>query len=148
VNLAKSTVAARAPSDDDATRSLRATLDARFDALFTGIDPGFGTERLYEVTGSEGATPFDVETAAAAGRALARAESEVARFREIGAQWNEFLRALAAYDRLLTEVDTAFVALTTLSSDPFTPGGSVQQFVDSALAIRGHAQDIQRLLTM
>jgi hypothetical protein len=132
---------------DSSIIALRSALDARFDALFNQPEPTFGKERLSEVNGPAGSPPFSAETAVNIGKSLDAAEVEVRRFQEVVAKWNEFLSALRSYDQLLESVDAAFNSLLTMSSNPFAPGGGVQQFIDATLIVREQAFEIKKQLT-
>jgi hypothetical protein len=125
---------------------LRSTLDAQFDALFNQPEPIFGKELLSEVNGPVGNPPFSAETAVNIGKSLDAIEVEVRRFQEVVTKWNEFLSALRSYDQLLESVNTAFNTLLTMSSDPFAPGGEVQQFIDATLIVREQALEIKKQL--
>ena len=50
------------------------------------------------------------------------------------------------FNQLLESVDVAFNTLLTMSSDPFAPGGGVQQFIDSTFIIREQAFEIKKQL--
>ena len=134
-----------APTDASMV-ALRSTLDARFDALFNQPEPTFGKERLSEVNSPAGNPPFSAETAVNIGNSLDAVEVEVRKFREVVAKWNEFLSGLRSYDQLLESVDVAFNTLLTMSSDPFAPGGGVQQFIDSTFIVREQAFEIKKQL--
>jgi hypothetical protein len=126
--------------------ALRSILDARFDALFNQSEPTFGEERLSEVNGPAGNPTFSAEAAVNIGKSIDAVEIEVRNFREVVAKWNEFISALRSYDRLLESVDAAFKTLLTMSSDPFAPGGGVQQFIDTTFIVREQALEIKKKL--
>jgi len=146
VVAAQRTAVGRSAARDPSLATLRRSLDVRFDTLFDRQEPTFSTP-LSEVVGPAGAPPFDARAAAEIGLSLDAVEEQIGRFDEATASFAAFRTALGAYDALLRELDVAFETLLELSNDRFAPGGAVDQFTSSALAIREHALEIENQLS-
>jgi hypothetical protein len=139
-------LASHAPPATPELATERAAIVMQFDALLGELED-FSGRPLGPVKGREDATPYTAQTNRELRGFLAELESDVGRYRELAGQFRAFEQALRRYDDMLSEVSNSLATLGSSDVDTiFGSGGSVAQWLSSAIAIRDAADDVRTIL--
>lgn len=125
----------------------RADLAQRYEAALALVDPRPpDLAKIEDTFAQSDGQRFTLTSLAQISSNVKLVEGSTARYVELRQEWRAYVDALKAYDALLASVDESLSALAEHSNDPFAPGGGTAQLLESATAIRDHANEIERLI--